>query len=325
MGVLATRTPHRPCPIGLSVAKVERVEGRTVFLSGVDIVDGTPVFDLKPYLPYSDSVENASVPFWTETENPNDPLNIKAVQFCPNFEESLQNCWENMSSHSLYPSPLSMRDLLEQVLSRDIRSVCQRNRPHTGRQVVLSDSPKNKNSSKSKNKVSDSEGSFSSVSRSEAESVFSKNNCFEGNNSFNDNNNGLDGSVSLNNDNGLGGYDGLNSSGLNDNKGLKNGNNLNENKCLIENDSFTANKGGGDVMGGLEKAKIEISEIEGEDRDEEDNDECLVEVDNYESTPSENVEYHVVLEGIDFVYTIDSKTVFVKFAQLSKSHKTTKG
>ncbi|XP_059077723.1 uncharacterized protein LOC131049196 isoform X3 [Cryptomeria japonica] len=65
-GVLATRSPHRPCPIGLTVAKVEAVHGRMVLLSGVDLVDGTPVLDVKPYLPYCDNVDGAKVPNWVK-------------------------------------------------------------------------------------------------------------------------------------------------------------------------------------------------------------------------------------------------------------------
>lgn len=59
IGVFATRSPHRPNPIGLSLVKLEKIEGDSVFLSGVDLVDGTPVFDLKPYLPEVESVPEA--------------------------------------------------------------------------------------------------------------------------------------------------------------------------------------------------------------------------------------------------------------------------
>lgn len=53
MGVFATRTPHRPNPIGITLAKIERVDkaARTVVVSGIDLVDGTPIVDLKPYVP----------------------------------------------------------------------------------------------------------------------------------------------------------------------------------------------------------------------------------------------------------------------------------
>ena len=65
VGVFATRSPHRPSPIGMTVAKVERVEleKRTVHVSGVDLVDGTPVVDIKPYHP-ADCVPTAAVPLW---------------------------------------------------------------------------------------------------------------------------------------------------------------------------------------------------------------------------------------------------------------------
>jgi tRNA (adenine37-N6)-methyltransferase len=54
-GVLATRSPHRPSSIGLSAVQLIKVEGRTLHLRGVDLLDGTPVLDIKPYVPYADS------------------------------------------------------------------------------------------------------------------------------------------------------------------------------------------------------------------------------------------------------------------------------
>ena len=59
MGVFATRSPFRPNPIGLSCVKLEGVEldtpdGPMLYVSGADLVDGTPIFDIKPYLPYAD-------------------------------------------------------------------------------------------------------------------------------------------------------------------------------------------------------------------------------------------------------------------------------
>src|SRR5919106_5384869 len=49
-GVFATRSPRRPNPIGLTVVKLLRREGTRLFLRGIDMVDGTPVLDIKPYL-----------------------------------------------------------------------------------------------------------------------------------------------------------------------------------------------------------------------------------------------------------------------------------
>ena len=54
-GVFATRSPHRPCPIGLSLVKIDRIVKDTIYLSGVDLVDGTPVLDIKPYIPAYDN------------------------------------------------------------------------------------------------------------------------------------------------------------------------------------------------------------------------------------------------------------------------------
>ncbi len=58
IGVFATRSPHRPNPVGLSLTKLERVEKDTLYLSGIDLVNGTPILDVKPYLPISDIAAN---------------------------------------------------------------------------------------------------------------------------------------------------------------------------------------------------------------------------------------------------------------------------
>lgn len=59
MGVFATRATHRPNGIGQSVVRLERVEAGKLWLSGIDLLDGTPVLDIKPYVPYADSVAGA--------------------------------------------------------------------------------------------------------------------------------------------------------------------------------------------------------------------------------------------------------------------------
>ena len=53
-GVFATRAPTRPNPIGLSVVKLLKIENNTLFLENVDMLDGTPVIDIKPYVPNFD-------------------------------------------------------------------------------------------------------------------------------------------------------------------------------------------------------------------------------------------------------------------------------
>ena len=64
MGVFATRSPFRPNPIGLSVVKLEQIEsrprvGQVLIISGADLMNGTPIYDIKPYIPYADCVPNA--------------------------------------------------------------------------------------------------------------------------------------------------------------------------------------------------------------------------------------------------------------------------
>ena len=63
MGVFATRSPFRPNPLGLTVVKLLAVadspEGQVLVVSGADMMDGTPIYDIKPYLPYVDSVPDA--------------------------------------------------------------------------------------------------------------------------------------------------------------------------------------------------------------------------------------------------------------------------
>jgi len=60
-GLFATRAPSRPNPIGLSVVKLLRVEGKTLLIENVDIVDGTPLLDIKPYVPEFDHGEGARI------------------------------------------------------------------------------------------------------------------------------------------------------------------------------------------------------------------------------------------------------------------------
>ena len=71
MGVFATRSPFRPNPIGLSCVKLERIEqtkehGIVLCVRGADLMDGTPIYDIKPYLAYADSHSEATGGF---TEN----------------------------------------------------------------------------------------------------------------------------------------------------------------------------------------------------------------------------------------------------------------
>jgi tRNA-Thr(GGU) m(6)t(6)A37 methyltransferase TsaA len=64
-GIFATRAPCRPNPLGMSLVRLIRREGNVLHLAGIDVLDGTPLLDIKPYTPRYDSVENPRGG-WTE-------------------------------------------------------------------------------------------------------------------------------------------------------------------------------------------------------------------------------------------------------------------
>ena len=79
VGVFATRSPFRPNPIGLSSVKLVKAdlhtkEGPILFVAGADLADGTPIFDIKPYLPYADSHPDA-IDAFAESRNA-EPLEV---------------------------------------------------------------------------------------------------------------------------------------------------------------------------------------------------------------------------------------------------------
>ena len=60
-GVFATRAPSRPNPIGISVVRLNRIENNILYIQNVDIIDGTPLLDIKPYVPEFDSKEDIKI------------------------------------------------------------------------------------------------------------------------------------------------------------------------------------------------------------------------------------------------------------------------
>ena len=74
MGVFATRSPFRPNSLGLSCVKIERValdepDAPVIYVRGADLLDGTPIYDIKPYLPFTDSVPDAAGGFADGVKN----------------------------------------------------------------------------------------------------------------------------------------------------------------------------------------------------------------------------------------------------------------
>ncbi len=85
IGVFATRSPFRPNPIGLSAVELKKVCGTSLELAGGDFLDGTPVLDIKPYIPYADSIPDALGSFaGSAPEAPN------TVSFAPDAEAVFQ-------------------------------------------------------------------------------------------------------------------------------------------------------------------------------------------------------------------------------------------
>ena len=67
-GLFATRSPDRPNPIGLSCVEIVRIEDSKIYIRGFDMLDGTPVLDIKPYLPYADAFPDAKAGWVDELE-----------------------------------------------------------------------------------------------------------------------------------------------------------------------------------------------------------------------------------------------------------------
>lgn len=81
IGVFATRSPHRPNPIGMSCVELEKIEGRRLMIRNHDFLDGTPVLDLKPYIPAADCFPGSKAGWRDEADAAEIP-----VSFAPEAE-----------------------------------------------------------------------------------------------------------------------------------------------------------------------------------------------------------------------------------------------
>ena len=108
MGVFATRSPYRPNPIGLSAVKLLGIErttsdGLTLLVGGADLLDGTAIYDIKPYLPFADSIPEATSGFAESVRE----YALK-VDFCKELlskiDESKQNALIKILEHDPRPS-----------------------------------------------------------------------------------------------------------------------------------------------------------------------------------------------------------------------------
>ncbi len=124
MGVYATRSPNRPNPIGLSAVELREVrfdkDRFRVFVNGGDFLDGTPVLDIKPYVPFVDSIPEARSDWATRLQAGLEVL----------WEtEALQQLGEMEPDNTLVESgSLGLQVLIEQVLAQDPRPAYERNK-----------------------------------------------------------------------------------------------------------------------------------------------------------------------------------------------------
>jgi tRNA-Thr(GGU) m(6)t(6)A37 methyltransferase TsaA len=168
-GVFATRSPYRPNPIGMSVVRLDRIEGLTLHVRDVDMLDDTPVLDLKPYLPYTDAIVRANHGWLEDTgealpvrgsaegetsgndelDRPVDPPGAFAVQFTARAEEALAFLLERgvdlraavTGALALGPSPHAYRRIKREADGNGYRLAVREWRAHfdvEGRVVTVS-------------------------------------------------------------------------------------------------------------------------------------------------------------------------------------------
>lgn len=103
VGVFATRAPYRPNALGLSCVRLRKIQGLTLTVSGADLLDGTPIFDIKPYVPEADSFPEAKTGWLEGIEQ-----NRYRLRWAPDARSQLEWLQENGLQ--------SLEDFLEQQL-----------------------------------------------------------------------------------------------------------------------------------------------------------------------------------------------------------------
>jgi tRNA (adenine37-N6)-methyltransferase len=118
VGAFATRSPHRPNPIGLSVVKLDRIDrdapgGVEIHISGVDILDQSPLLDIKPYLPYADSHPQADAG-WASNQ---------IARYAVSFSAQARRFFDDTPTAHRHPR---LESLIVQMLEWDPRPTSQR-------------------------------------------------------------------------------------------------------------------------------------------------------------------------------------------------------
>ncbi|WP_106477512.1 tRNA (N6-threonylcarbamoyladenosine(37)-N6)-methyltransferase TrmO [Phytohalomonas tamaricis] len=121
IGVFASRATHRPNRLGLSLVELTAIEtqgGIKLLLRGHDLIDGTPILDIKPYLPWADHADNARAGFAPE------PPPLRCVSFSDEARQALAE----------HPDGQPLARLIEEVLAQDPRPAYHRTADTSGRE-----------------------------------------------------------------------------------------------------------------------------------------------------------------------------------------------
>ena len=136
-GVFATRSPHHPIPIGISIGRIESVDERrgVIHFSGLDLVDGTPVLDIKPYVPHDIvPLDELRVPGWVAA-----PDELYSVVFEPEAARQVVELFNSAKEKSLFSNATRLTEFVSEALARDIRSVFRQQQQQKQEHRVLLD------------------------------------------------------------------------------------------------------------------------------------------------------------------------------------------
>ncbi|DBA02880.1 TPA: hypothetical protein N0F65_005907 [Lagenidium giganteum] len=135
VGIFCTRTPHRPNPIDITLAKVASIDKkqRAIFITGLDLVDGTPVLDIKPYVPQYDAITDARIASWL---TPDGPALCGQVTWKDDADRAVLEQLAHRSTHYRGAAAAFVR-AVEQVLLVDVRSNDQTARLTTAHDTTL--------------------------------------------------------------------------------------------------------------------------------------------------------------------------------------------